>query len=182
MTEERYAPTASSATIDSSVVTSTTRSASGQLRGSTSSTRPTLREAAATPSRLLVTGAPLLSGRAPGAVADTAHGHHDRRVLRIVLDLGAQPLDVDVHQARVRAVAVPPHVAQQHVAGEDLPRLARQLREQVELERGEGDQLIAAAHLVPVDVDGQVTDRQLLRGRLLRPAHPRLDPGHELLG
>ncbi len=35
---------------------------------------------------------------------------------------------------------------------------------------------------MPGDVDDQITDRQLLRRRLLRPAQPRPDPGHELLG
>src|SRR5699024_11371885 len=122
-------------------------------------------------------GGPTCSGRASGAVPDAADGHDDAGVLRIVLDLRAQALDVHVDQAGVRAVAVSPHVAQQDVAGEDLPGLAGQLGEQVELQRRQGDQLVPATHLVPVDVDHQVTDGELLGGGRVDPAHPRLDPG-----
>src|SRR5699024_4141201 len=115
ITEDRYAPTASRATIDSSVVTSNTRSASGQLRGSTPRSARSSPPTAASPSCALLTDAPSLpgptgsSGAATGAVADAADGHDDLRVLRVVLDLRAQPLDVDVDQSGVGAVAVAPH-------------------------------------------------------------------------
>src|SRR4051794_17565162 len=41
-------------------------------------------------------------------VADTTHGHDDLRLLRIVLDLRAQPLHVDVDETGVRRVPVAP--------------------------------------------------------------------------
>src|SRR5690625_5320465 len=115
--------------MDNRVVTTTTRRASGHWRGSRWRTsaaariRPGVGAGAA-----VLTAAPRPSGGAPGAVADPADGHHDARVLRVVLDLRAQPLDVHVDQTGVGAVAVPPDIAQQHVAGEDLPGLAGQLR------------------------------------------------------
>ena len=78
-------------------------------------------------------------------VADAAHGHDDLGVLRVVLDLGAQPLHVDVDQPGVAGVPVAPDLLEQHLAGEDLPRLAGQGDEQVELERGEADAAAVAA-------------------------------------
>src|SRR5690242_15743288 len=56
-----------------------------------------------------------------GLVADTANGHHDLRPLRVLLDLGAQPLDVDVDQSGVRRVPVAPHLFQEHLPCEHLP-------------------------------------------------------------
>src|SRR5699024_235092 len=149
ITEDRYAPTASRATIDRSVVTSTTRSARRQLRGSMQGTARTSLRAVSPPSCAVLTGAPSLagaagsSGSATGAIADAADGHDDLGVLRVVLDLGAQPLDVHVDQAGVGAVAVAPHVAQQHVAREHLPRRAGEPREQGELEGRQREQLLA---------------------------------------
>ena len=66
-------------------------------------------------------------------VADTADGHHDLGVLRVVLDLGPQPLDVHVDQPGVGGVPVAPDLLEQDLAGEHLPRLARQADQQVEL-------------------------------------------------
>ena len=60
-------------------------------------------------------------------------------MLGIVLDLGAQPLHVDVDQAGVGGVLVAPHLLQQGLAAEHLHRLAGQGHEEVELQRSEGD-------------------------------------------
>ena len=76
----------------------------------------------------------LLPGAA-GLVADAADGQHDLGVLRVGLDLGAQPLHVDVDQPGVGGVAVAPDLLEQHLAGEHLPGLAGQADQQVELER-----------------------------------------------
>src|SRR5699024_5879964 len=92
-----------------------------------------------------VMGTPAGSG-GPGLVTDTANGHDDLGVLRVLLDLGAQALHVDVDQAGVRGVAVPPELLQQDLAREDLAGLARQRDQQVELQRGEADLFAVAAH------------------------------------
>ena len=68
-------------------------------------------------------------------VADAADRHDDLGVLGVVLDLGAQPLHVDVDQAGVAGVAVAPDLLEQHLAREDLPGLAGERDEQVELQR-----------------------------------------------
>src|SRR5690606_18964232 len=91
-----------------------------------------------------------------GLVAHTAHGQHDLGVFRVAFDLRAQALDVDVHQAGVGRVAVAPHLLEQHLAGEDLARLAGQRHEEVELQRGQRDGLAGPGHLVAGHVDGQV--------------------------
>ena len=61
-----------------------------------------------------------------------------------MFDLGAQSLHVDVDETGVTGVAVAPHLLQQHLAGEDLPRLARERDQQVELQRGERERLAVA--------------------------------------
>ena len=58
-------------------------------------------------------------------------------MLGIPLDLGAQPLHVHVDQPGVRRVPVTPDLLEQHLTGEDLPGLAGQRDQQVELQRGE---------------------------------------------
>src|SRR5262249_31157300 len=58
-----------------------------------------------------------------GLVTDTTYGHHDLRPLRVLLDLGTQPLDVNIDESGVRRVAVAPHLLEQDLAGEHLPRL-----------------------------------------------------------
>src|SRR5690606_31968881 len=126
--------------MDSSVVTSTTRRTSGQLPGSTALIARSRSGAVAPPSAEVLTGVRGSSGPGTVAAADLAHGHDDRQVLPIVLALGAQTMDVHVDEEGERAEDVTPHVAQQHVSGEHVQRLAGQLGEQVQLERGEGDQ------------------------------------------
>ena len=106
--------------------------------------------------------APLISGRAR-LVPDAAHGHDDLGVLGVVLDLRAQPLDVDVDEPGVTGVAVAPDLLEQHLAGEDLPRLAREGDEQVELERRQRERLAVALDRVAGDVDLEVADRRAAR-------------------
>src|SRR5690606_11425892 len=114
-------------------------------------------------------------------VPDATDGHHDLRLLRVLLDLGAQPLDMHVHQPGVGRVAVAPDLLEQHLAGEHLPGLAGQGDQQVELQRGQRDRLPVPLHGVPGHVDHQVADGELFRCRLLRPAQPRADAGDQLL-
>src|SRR6185436_11799521 len=56
-----------------------------------------------------------------GLVADPSYGHHDLGMLRIPLDLGPQPLYMDVHQSRIGGVAVAPDLLQQDFPAEHLP-------------------------------------------------------------
>src|SRR5436305_1636009 len=79
-----------------------------------------------------------------GLVADPPHGHDERRMLGFLLDLGAQPLDVDVDQPGVRGVPVTPDLLEQMLAGEHLTGLSGQGGEQVELERCQLDRLAIA--------------------------------------
>ena len=88
--------------------------------------------------------------RAARLVAHAAHGHHDRGVLRIDLDLRPQPLDVHVDQPGVGGVAVAPDLLEQHLAGEHLARVLRQAHQQVELERGQPDRRPARVTSWPV--------------------------------
>src|SRR5690242_17529427 len=110
----------------SSIVTTTTRNPSeARHRCSTRCHRPRSAEPTreAGPPGLLVAARGLMSGRAR-LVADAADRHDDLGALGIVLDLGAQPLDVDVDEAGVAGVAVAPHLLEEDLTGEDLPRLA----------------------------------------------------------
>ncbi len=77
-------------------------------------------------------------GPGPSAVVEAQHVAHaaDRlqepRVRRVILDVAAQPVDVDVDRARLAGVVVAPDTLQQLVAREHLARVAQQEREQLE--------------------------------------------------
>src|SRR4051812_40278944 len=111
---------------------------------------------------VVLTGRRAVRSRRPGLVTDAAHGEHDLGLLGVALDLGAQPLDVHVDQSGVRGVPVAPHLLEQQLAGEHLPRLAGQRDEQVELERGERDRHPVPGDLVGRDVDLHVADGEVL--------------------
>src|SRR6516225_9274540 len=115
-------------------------------------------------------------------VTDTAYGHNDLGVLGILLDLGPQPLNVHVDQPGVRRVPVAPDLLEQHLPGEDLPGLAGQRDQQVELQRGEIEGLAVALDRMAGHVDDDVADLEHLRGGLVGPAEPGPDPGHQFLG
>src|SRR5260370_13567317 len=110
-------------------------------------------------------------------VADTADRHDDLAVLGVLLDLRAQPLHVHVDQPGVRGVPVTPDLLEQHLPGEDLPRLAAQRDEQIELQRSEVERLSAALDRMAGHVDGDVADLEHLRRGLVRPSQPPPDPG-----
>ena len=83
-------------------------------------------------------------------------------------------------------MAVAPDLLQQHLAGEDLARLAGERDQQVELQRRQLHLLAVAADRVGRHVDGDLvagrTDGQHLRRHVLAPAQPGPHPGHQLLG
>src|SRR5580698_11602285 len=62
----------------------------------------------------------------PRLVADAANGDDNLGMLRVLLDLGPEPLHMDIDQPGVGGVPVTPHLLQQHLAGEDLARFASQ--------------------------------------------------------
>src|SRR4051812_28094473 len=105
----------------------------------------------------------LTRSRWAGLVAHPADRQHDLGLLRIALDLGAQPLHVDVDQPGVGRVPVAPHLLEEQLAGEHLARLAGQRDQQVELQRRELDGHAVAGHLVGGDVDLHVADGEVLR-------------------
>src|SRR5690625_4676535 len=183
-----YVPTPRMATSVSTTVSTTMRTCRDREKSETSQRvrsampRPV---AARTPA---IAGARLI--RAPSRrdsrglsrlVADAPDRHDDLRILRVLLDLRPQPLDVHVDQPRVRGVAVAPHLFEEDLAGEDLPRLAGERHEQVELERGQRDRLTAAGDLVAGHVDRHVRDLQDLRGHRLEQTQTSAHAGDERL-
>lgn len=99
-----------------------------------------------------------------------------------MLDLAAQSLDVNIDQPGVTGVPVAPHLLEEHLAGEHLPGLAGQGDEQVELERGDREPLVATGHRVAGDVDGEVADGEALGLGLVVAPQAGPHPGDELLG
>ena len=75
--------------------------------------------------------APSLGGAAQH-VTHAADRFEQLGVLRILLDLRAQPVDVNVDRARLAGVVVAPDVGQQLLAREDLALVAQEESEQVE--------------------------------------------------
>ena len=102
------------------------------------------------------------SRRFADPVADTAHRHHDRGTLGVLLDLGPQALNVNIDQTGVGRVLVAPHLAEELLAGEDLPRRAGQGHQQLELERRQGDDRLTALDLVTGDIDVEVPGTHVL--------------------
>src|SRR6478735_5003747 len=122
------------------------------------------------------------AGSDPCFVADTTHRQYNFRGLRVLFDLGPQALDMDVDQAGIGGVAVAPHLLQQQLPGEDLPRLAGQRHQEVELQRGQGNPLAAPADGVAGDVDGDVRDLQRFGGLLVAGAEAGAYACHQLRG
>src|SRR3954453_7184781 len=98
----------------------------------------------------------------PCLVTHTTDGHHDLGPLRVLLDLGAQPLHMHIDEPGVGGVPVAPHLLEEHLTREHLPRLARERDQQVELQRRQRDRLPVPLHGVPGHVDDQVTNGELL--------------------
>ena len=59
--------------------------------------------------------------------------------------------------AGIGRVPVSPHLFQERLAGEHLPRLACQRHQEIELERGETQVLAIAKHLMPLEIHGKVS-------------------------
>ena len=70
----------------------------------------------------------------------------------VLLDLRAQPVDVDVDGPGLARVVVAPHVLEQLVAREDLAGVADEEREQLERLRLDRQDLAVAEQPVPAEV------------------------------
>src|SRR5450759_3393674 len=115
---------------------------------------------------------PLLdSCDATGLVPDPSYGQYQLRSLGVLLDLGPQPLNVDVDEPGVGSMPVAPDLLEQLLTREDLMRLPCASEEEVELQRGEGDGGAPPLHLMGGDVDRHVTDTDHVGLRLGRRLH-----------
>ena len=63
---------------------------------------------------------PVIRSGRTGLVAHAPNRHDDLRPLRVVFELAARPLDMDVDQPGVASVSVAPHLLQKHLTGEHL--------------------------------------------------------------
>src|SRR5699024_8986154 len=108
-------------------------------------------------------------------VSDTTNRENDLRVLRVLLNLGAQTLHVDIDQTGVGGMSVAPHLTEEFLPGEYLLRFTRQFKQQIKLQRGEGDLLITTLDGVPGHVDGQITDLEGLGGLIIGAAQACTD-------
>src|SRR5207253_10848918 len=93
------------------------------------------------------------------SIADAAYCVDQLRLLRIVLDLRAQPLHGDVDEARVAEVVVVPDQLEQQLARENLLRPARELEQQPELGRRERDILATSLDAVRAGIALEPADR-----------------------
>src|ERR687893_921751 len=130
-----------------------------------------------------------LTARPDEAVAETPHRLYKLRLVRVVAELVAQALDVDVHGAFVYELVLAPDLAEQGGAGEDASRRAGEGMEQLELAGGEGDFAVPLADEDLIRVDLQVPHEEpagvvvpaalLFSEDLLHARHelPRVDRG-----
>src|SRR5437660_1467088 len=82
--------------------------------------------------------------RSADTIPDTAHCV-DQRIGLLAVDLAAQTPDIDVDDVRGRIEMQVPDVLQQHRARHDVPLVAQQIFEQLELARQQGDLAAAPA-------------------------------------
>src|SRR5262249_13875976 len=101
------------------------------------------------PTVLAVTGSGYeASVGADPPVADAGLGHDEARVGRVVTELAPQLPDVHAQVVALGAVPAPPHLSQQVLVREQLPRLGGELLEQRELGLGQVHDVAVAADLL----------------------------------
>src|SRR5215469_8390510 len=105
-------------------------------------------------------------------ISNAPDGHDDFRSFGIPLDLGTETLHVDIDKPGVGRVPIAPYLLEQNLAGEDLPGLAGQGDEQIELQRRQVQRLAGPLHRVPGHVDRDITYGQCLGGWIVGPAQP----------
>src|SRR5260370_654850 len=115
-------------------------------------------------------------------VADAADGMDHRHAAAV--DLLPQVADVQLHDMRLAAEVVVPHPVQDLRLGQHPPRVAHQEPQQLELGRGQLDQVTGPPDLPRFLVHGEVTDGELraaARPGDARPAQQAAQPGEHLL-
>src|SRR3954451_12080151 len=120
----------------------------------------------------------------PEQVTDPAHGEEELGLFGVALELLAQMADVHVDGSGIAVLGVPPDVLEQRLAGENPTGRAGERTEDLELDIGDADLLLAQGDHAAAEVDLEVAlvDR-LLVGRLAdhpRAPQRRLDPAAEL--
>src|SRR5690606_32432509 len=103
------------------------------------------------------------SGRAgdasigPDHVARTAH-RMKKRLLEALLDLAAQPGNVDIDDIGLGIKVIVPDILEQHGARHHLPGMTHQIFEQTELARLEGDFLPVPCNAVGEAVEFEIAN------------------------
>ena len=100
------------------------------------------------------------------AVADSPNRLEVLRFLRVVLDLGPQPLDGHVDEARVAEVLVVPYALEEELAREDLTRALGELKARLIRERGQFAPLGALYISCVARAGGAEREMQLVRDTL----------------
>src|SRR5699024_11479653 len=91
------------------------------------------------------------------------NAQNNPRSLRIMFDLGAQTLHVNINQASIRSMAVAPYLFQQFLARVHLPWLAGHLNQEVEFQGCQGKLLArttlwgATSYRVLRDINQQIS-------------------------
>src|SRR5690349_9348129 len=118
--------------------------------------------------------------RSTEAVPDAAYGV-DQRIGLLVIDLAAQPPDIDVDDVGRRVEMQVPDVLQQHGAGDHAALVADEIFQQLELLGQELHVLAVTAGGARDQVDGEIADPQngFLGDGVAAPAE-RLEPGEQL--
>ena len=107
------------------------------------------------------------------------------RLLRVTLDLLAQPVDVGVDGAGLDLDLIPPDLAQELPPADHLAGLRGQQGEQIELGQGQSDLPALTPDLTAIHVDDQARELEarlglLLGDGLLAATEMGADPGQQL--
>jgi hypothetical protein len=113
-----------------------------------------------------------------GAIPNAPHSLDQVRAAQLL----AQLRDVDVDRTRAACKREPPDALEQPIAGDDLACMLRELGEQFELQRAQGNDRPGNRHAATPKVDSKVAQldhARFPRGRLGAPEN-RPDPRNEL--
>src|SRR5712691_10173657 len=89
-------------------------------------------------------------------IADAAHGGNPLRIGRVVLDLLAQPADVNVNRAFVAEIFVAPDFGEDQIAREDSALVAHQFGEEVKFLVAQVEFLAATKNTPPGEVHAEI--------------------------
>ena len=115
---------------------------------------------------------PRSSGRTiVGCAQAVARAPHrvEQGAVEALVDLLAQPADVNVDHVGLRVEVIVPDVLEQHRSGDDVTGIAHQVFEKPELARQYVDRLVAALHRSRQQIELEIGDPQLRRRLGRRP-------------